>query len=268
MIPGLKQYTLYFLCLFPWSLPGQVNPGPRITAMGMTGVALQDVWSIQSNQAGMTAIRSLTISAAYESEFLNPDLSKQSFLVIYPDKRNIFGISFQNYGFSAYNEQRAGITYARSFGNISAALNFNYHLIKIQQYGSTQTYSAEAGLQYVLNDKLLIGTHIANPNRSTYNGHVSASIPVFIELGFSYKISDNLLLASGITKALNSPADVKAGLEYSLAGWLDLRGGVSVNPFRQYIGIGCKYQNLRFDAASASHVALGYSPQVALSYEF
>ncbi|HCN84575.1 MAG TPA: hypothetical protein DIT07_13280 [Sphingobacteriaceae bacterium] len=264
----MRRYSLCLLIILPFGLFAQVNPGPRITALGLTGVAIKDTWSLQANQAGLATQKKFAIATAYESEFLNPELSRQSVLIIYPNKRNVFGLSFQNYGFSAYNEQRLGMAYARNFGNVSAAIDFNYHLIKIQQYGSTQAYSVEAGLQYALNDKLLIGAHLANPNRSTYDHHINAAIPVSIEFGLSYQISDNLLLNNGITKTLNSATDVRGGIEYSMLNWMDLRGGVSVNPFRQYMGIGCKYQNLHFDVAVASHYALGYSPQVALSYEF
>jgi hypothetical protein len=264
----MRRYILYFLCIIPLDLLGQVNPGPRITALGSAGSALQDIWSMQANQAGIVAQQRLSIATAYESGFLNPDLSKESLVIVYPNKRNAFGLSFQNYGFSAYNEQRLGVAYARSFGNVFAAINFNYHLIKIEQYGGTHTYSVEAGLQYALNDKLLIGAHITNPNRSTYNHQVNAAIPVSIEFGMSYKISSNLLLNNDIQKTLNSATDVRGGLEYSIGEWLDLRGGLSVNPFRQYMGVGCRYRNLRFDVAASSHIALGYSPQIALSYEF
>lgn len=264
----MRRSSLLLLLHLPLGLFGQVNPGPRITALGLTGVAMQDVWSMQANQAGLTAEKGFTIAAAYESQFLNPDLSKQSLLMVYPNKRNAFGLSFQNYGFVAYNEQRLGLAYARIFGDVSAGIDFNYHLIKIQQYGSTQTYSVEAGLQYSLNKKLLIGAHIANPNRSTYDHQLNAAVPVSIEFGFSYRSSASLLLNGEIAKTLNSATDVRGGLEYNMAGWLDLRGGISVNPFRQYLGMGFKYQNIRFDAAASSHIALGYSPQVALSYEF
>src|ERR1035437_9859508 len=101
--------SLYLLLIFPLSLSGQINPGPRITALGMTGVALQGAWSLQSNQAGLASISKPVASVAYKSEFFNPDLSTQSAVIVYPDKGNVFGLSFQSYGFSVYNEQRIGI---------------------------------------------------------------------------------------------------------------------------------------------------------------
>jgi len=265
----MTRHSLYFLLISPLSLLGQVNPGPRITALGMTGVALQDAWSLQSNQAGLAAIKKPVASAAYKSEFFNPDLSTQSAVIVYPDKGNVFGLSFQKYGFSAYNEQRIGIAYAKNFGNtLFVALDFNYHQVKIQQYGSAQTYSFELGLQYLPDDKLVIGGHISNPNLSNYNQELNAVIPASIEFGASYRFTEKLLLNSGIAKTLNSTADVRAGLEYAVISWLDFRGGFSANPFRQYAGFGFNYNNFHVDAATSTHSTLGYSPQIAISYEF
>ena len=265
----MSHPSFYFLLIFPLSLFGQVNPGPRITALGMTGVALQDVWSLQANQAGLAGISKPMVATAYKSEFFNPDLSTQSAVIVYPDKGNVFGISFQNYGFSAYNEQRIGFAYARNFGNtVFVALDFNFHQVKIQQYGSAQTYSVEVGIQYLPTDKLVLGGHITNPNLSNYQYDLNTVIPVSIEFGASYRFTDKLLLNSGIIKTLNSTTDVRTGIEYSIINWLDFRGGFSANPFRQYAGFGCNYNNFHLDAAASTHSALGYSPQIAISYEF
>jgi hypothetical protein len=265
----MSNYSLCILFLFPLCLYGQVNPGPRITALGTTGVALQDVWSLQSNQAGLAAVRKPIASAAYKSEFLNPDLSTQSVVIAIPYKKNVFGISFQNYGFAVYNEQRIGFAYAKNFGNtVFASLNFNYHQLKIQQYGSANAYSVEVGLQYLPTDKLVIGGHITNPGLSNYEYDVTATIPVSIEFGISYRFTNRLLLNNGIIKTLNSTTDLRTGLEYSMNQWLDFRGGFSMNPFRQYAGFGCKYNGFHIDMAVSTHSSLGSSPQIAISYEF
>jgi hypothetical protein len=261
--------TLCLLFTLPLSTYGQVNPGPRITALGATGVALQDVWSLQANQAGLAAITRPVVSAAYKSEFFNSDLSTQSALIIFPYKGNVFGISIQNYGFAIYKEQRLAIAYAKNFGNtVFASLDFNYHQIKIRQYGSIQTYSFEAGLQCLPTDKLVIGGHITNPGLSNYQDNLNMIIPVSIEFGISYTFTSKVLLNSGIIKTLGSTTDIRTGLEYSMIPGLDFRGGFSANPFRQYAGFGCIYNRFHLDMAASSHAALGYSPQIAISYEF
>jgi hypothetical protein len=265
----MTYHILSCLFIIPLVSYSQVNPGPRITALGMTGVALQDVWSLQSNQAGIAAIRKPVATVAYKSEFLNPELSTKSLLIVYPVKKNVFGISFQNYGFTVYNEQRIAFAYAKNFGNtVFASLDFNYHQVKIQQYGSVQTYSVELGLQCLLTDKLIIGGHITNPGLSDYQNNLSTVIPVSIEFGMSYRFTNKVLLNSGVTKTLKSTTDVRTGLEYNIVSWLAFRGGFSANPFRQYAGFGCGYNNFLVDLAVSSHTTLGYSPQIAISYAF
>lgn len=258
-----------FFCLWIPTVYGQANPGARITSAGLTGVVFQDEWSLQSNQAGLGKVSRPVLSAAFETKYFNPDLTVQSLVFAYPSGRNVFGISFQNYGFSAYSEQKVGFAYAKRFGNsIFTALNFNYYQLKIDQYGSSGTYSFEGGLQYQVNDKLLIGAHIANPTRNEFGNDLGAEIPVKAEFGLSYRFSEKVVINSAVVKTLTSTADTRLGLIYEIADWFALRGGYSLNPMRHYAGFGTVFRKFRLDAATSSHQALGYSPQVSLSYEF
>ena len=255
--------------LFGFDASAQVNTGPRFTAMASAGVALQDVWSLQQNQAGLAAIKKITIAIAFEKPFAGYELSTQSAVLALPVKNNVFGLSFQRYGFASYSEQRTALSYSRSFGDrLYAALNFNYHILKINGYGSAQTYSVEAGLQYQLTDQFFIGAHVANPNQSTYQQEVNSVIPARFQLGASYLFGDKVLLAVAAEKYFHHELDIRLGIEYQLIELLALRGGFSANPFKQYAGFGLSYQQLKMDVAVASHPVLGYSPQIALSYEF
>ncbi len=265
----MKLFCLFFLQMVSVLLFSQVNPGPHISALGATGVVAQGVWSLQANQAGLATIKRPIFSGAFERKYMDPDLNTKSVVIAYPFKKNVFGLSFQSYGFSAYNEQRIGLAYAKSFGNsIYASLNFNYHQVKISQYGSAQAFSIEAGLQYQATEKLLIGAHIANPNKGMYQDGVDATIPVISEFGVAYRFTDKFQANTAVVKALNSAADARFGIEYNLAEWLVLRGGFATNPIRQYSGFGFTYNQFTLDFAVSSHPNLGYSPQMALTYEF
>lgn len=265
----MKRFLLLTSIIIPIRLSAQINPGPRSTALGLTGTVLQDIWSLQSNQAGLAVLQRPVMAAAVKNQFLDPDVNTKSAVLAVPFKQHVFGISFQSYGFSAYTEQRIGFTYARNFENtIFTALNFNYHQLRIANYGNTSTFSIEGGLQYKASEKLLIGAHIANPSQSSYEEQAVSAIPVKMEFGIAYRFTDKLLLNSALSKTLNSEADAGAGLEYAAAEWLALRGGLSANPLRQYGGFGLTYQKIKIDAAASSHPVLGLSPQIAVSYEF
>jgi outer membrane protein W len=123
-------------------------------------------------------------------------------------------------------------------------------------------------VQYQFNERLTIGTHVTNPNFNRFDSEISATIPTVVEFGVSYEVSDKVLVNSGLTKSLQFDTDFRCGMEYSILSALFLRGGISMNPFRQFGGFGYQFRSIKVDAAASSHPQLGFSPQVAFSYEF
>lgn len=264
-----KFYFFIFLGLLNLELKAQENYGPKITALGNAGVAIQDVWSAKKNQAGLAGITKPTISAGYENRFGVKELSTQSAVFALPIKSYTIGAAFQSYGVDSYNEVKTGLSFAKSFGpNLFLAVGVNYHQINITNYGNANSLSVDVGVQYKVLPKLWIASHIANPNQSKYSDITDQIIPAHIQFGANYIFSDQLLITSEIEKVLDSGADFKTGIEYKLVKFVALRGGISVNPFKQFAGFGVNYQKVVIDFAVASHPVLGYSPQISLGYEF
>lgn len=263
------KYICLICILFHNSVYAQLNPGPRSVSMGSAGAALQDVWSLQQNPAGIAGIERPIFAIGYEQHFLDQELSTQSAVFALPFKQNVFGLSFQRYGFSEFLEQTAGFAYARSFGSsLAISIAFKFHQVQILKYGSAHAFSVEAGMQYRLSERIWIGSHISNPGRSQFEELSGSNIPVSMSLGIAGKFSDKVLIISDIQKVLYSGLDVKLGLEYKLIKWFSMRGGVSANPFKQYAGFGLNYHRFAIDAAISSHPSLGLSPNMALNYEF
>jgi hypothetical protein len=266
----MKKFYIAILCIF-WflSLQAQVNNGPRFTALGNASVALQDVWSASKNQAGIAGLKNPFIAAGYENRFSISELNSQSAVFSIPINNYAIGGSFQNYGLDAYKENKVGFTLARSFGpNLFIAVGANYHQLKINNYGDAKSVSIDLSLQYQLFPKLWLGTHIANPSQSKYGENADQIIPTAIRFGGNYIFSDQLLITTEFEKVLDAKADFKAGLEYKLVKTVALRGGISINPFKQFAGFGINYKKVLIDFAVASHPVLGYSPQIGLGYEF
>ncbi|MEO8794412.1 MAG: hypothetical protein ABI390_03040 [Daejeonella sp.] len=260
---------IIILLLISYNAKAQYNSGARLTAMALTGVSLQDIWSISSNQAGIVNITKTAVAIGYERPFADQELNSQSFLIVQPVQKGVLGIGLQKYGFSEYQLLKAGFTVARKFGNdISAAINLNYHELKISGYGSAKAFTAEAGVQYQLNEKIRLGAHVSNPGNAGFGKNIAADLPVALEFGASWKFTTKVLLAGAITQFNNSSSEIKLGVEYLILDWLSLRGGFSAEPAKQYAGFGINFQNLRFDFAAGSNPVIGYSPQVALGYEF
>jgi hypothetical protein len=256
----------YFLC---FSARSQNLTGAGFTALANAGVALSDVWSTQQNQAGLAKVKSAKLALAFENSFLQADLTKTSAVFSLPYQNNTFGLSCQHYGFDSYAEQKAGIGLARNFGTeLALALNFNFHTLKIRQYGSSSNISFDVGMQYSFSEHLTLGIHVANPTRSAYQANLSAIIPSIYRAGLAYIFSDKITLAAEVSNTMKYGADLHTGMAYQLFDILTLRGGFSAKPFKHYAGFGLHYQQFFLDVAASSHPVLGYSPQIALAYEF
>ncbi len=264
----MKIIFLIALCLGT-TAAAQKRPGPGSLAMGSAGISLKGLWSLQQNPAGIAGIASPGIAFAYERHFLDQEISSQIALFALPFAKNVLGFNIQRYGFTEYREQHAGIAYARKFGSsLSLSIGLNYHQLSISGYGSSTTFSAEAGFQFAINENLTLASHLANPGRSRFEDHPGSDIPVRLSFGAAYRFTDKLIVAGDVIKVLQSSADVRLGMEYSLIPAFSLRGGVSASPFKQYAGFGFHHKRLSLDAAVSSHPSLGYSPQIGLAYEF
>ncbi|HEY1009780.1 MAG: hypothetical protein ACO1NS_08660 [Daejeonella sp.] len=257
----------YFLILFilSFKIYGQKNPGPRFVSMGSGGIAMQDVWAMQQNPAGITGMKRPVLALAFQRHLLDPDLSTQSAVFVFPHRRSAFGFSLERYGFDAYKEQQAGISYAMGFGHsLKLAIGVRYSQLSIVQYGSSNSFDVEAGFQFRITEKFTVASHLANPGGM----RSGAGMPVRLSFGVLYTFTDRLVMITDVRKSFDYALDVMTGLEYKIVDWFSLRGGVSANPFKQYAGFGLEYRKVSIEGAVSSHITLGYTPQISLGYEF
>ncbi len=266
----MKNFYLLIFLLSPcFSALAQQGNGPAVTAMGDAGVALSNVWAVKTNQAGTANLKHALIAVAYENKFGIKELSTKTAVFAVPIKTYVVGASFQAYGTDGFNEVKTGLSLARAFGQkLSLGIGLNYHQLAIQNYGDARALTVEVGLAYQITPQLCLASHIANPNQSKFGKETAQKIPTQMKFGASYLFNEQVLLASEFVQGIGGQADFKSGIEYKLVKILALRGGLAVNPFKQYGGFGIDYKGIQCDFAIASHPVLGYSPQIALAYEF
>jgi len=267
----MKIWNVLLISLTPFYLFAQNNFGPRLTAMGNNGAAVTDVWALQANPSGITAVNRPTVSLNYIKHLFSNDISTQALVVVVPIKNNFIGAGFQRYGFAEYTESKIGFTYAKRFGNkLSIALNGNYHQLKIANYGSTAGFSVDVGALYHLGKQFTFGAFISNPSKQRFSSssEIFIEIPTCFNIGAAYFPSDKVLIATSITKSLNQSIDVSVGIDYKIINVLSLRGGLSANPFKQYAGFGINFKKFLLDMATTYDANLGYAPQIAIGYVF
>ncbi len=263
------RYICLICILFHISVYAQINPGSRSVALGSAGTALQDIWSLQQNSAGAANIEHPIFAVGYEQHNLDSEISTQTAVLGLPVKNYVLGLSFQRFGIAEYQELTTGLALLRSFSSkLSISLALKYHQVNIPVYGIGKAFSIDGGMQYKLNDKVRFGSYINNPGKSRINEISGFNMPTGISAGVAFTLSDKILLVTDMNKLMDFGINLRLGLEYQIVKWLYLRGGLSSNPFRQSAGFGLNYGRFSLDAAVSSHPTLGYTPNLAFSYEF
>lgn len=248
----------------------QYNQGGRLTAMGNASAAVNDLWSLNANPAGITDTKSATAGINYARYFFGDDLSEQNFAVVLPFNNNYAGFSINRYGINEFNEIKAGLALAKKFGeHFSLALKTNVHQLKISEYGHATTFSVDLGANYALSEQIRFGLYVNNPSAQKYKAtSLAAPIPTKIHLGATYEPSNKVIIGATVSKTFDEKFDVAMGIDYRFHEVLSLRGGLGAKPFKQYFGIGLNYQKFLLDIAVQSHPQIGYTPQIGLSYAF
>lgn len=236
--------------------------------MGNTGVTQDDISALLNNQAGLAELTAFSAVIAAEQRFAIAELQSAAAAAAIPTSGGTFGLSLQFFGFELYNEQRIGLAYARQlFEKLSVGAQFMVHNTRIEEYGSKWTPAVELGLLYEVTDGLSVGAHVFNPARiEVIEGEF---LPTVLRLGFSYQSSDKATFAAEVSKDIDYPVQVRAGIEYRLAPPVFLRAGIQTAPEKWSFGVGywLEKQNLVIDLSAAHHQFLGFTPAIGLVYE-
>ncbi len=275
----MKPLHLTFLLIFlsaSLKTPAADNllSGARAAGMANASVAIYDFWAISHNQAGIARIDTITAGLFTENRFLLSDLSLAAAGVILPTTSGNFGVSLQFFGSSLYSEGKAGLVYARRFGEkLSAGVQLNYMFTNIGDgYGSTGTVAAELGIICEILPRLYLGAHIFNPTKASLkaSGYLDTKeyIPTIIRTGAAYHFSDKVLFSLEVEKDIRHQPMAKFGIEYMITREMFIRTGISNNPVLNAFGFGMQKGKLQFDISATYHHLLGYSPQAGVIYAF
>ncbi len=270
-------YLLLPLCLViskPLSATGNHLSGSRAAGLANSAVALHDFWAISHNQAGIADFKNITAGMYAGNRFMLSEMVDAAIAAVIPAAGGNLGVSLQYFGTDIYTEGKAGIAYARLFGDqLSAGVQLNYIYTNIAEgYGQTGTFLAELGLIYEIFPGLFLGTHVFNPTKSaikTKCHHASKEyISAIVRTGLVYALSSKVLLSAEIEKDLRHPPAPRIGVEYQLHESLHVRAGLGNNPLLNTFGFGIYRGKLQLDISASHHYLLGYSQQAGLIYTF
>jgi len=271
---NMKPFILLLLAgtIFSVAFAGGENrpSGARSAAMGNASVALSDIWSAFNNQAGVARINEAGAGFYYENRYMLKELGYKAGVFALPTKAGNLGLSFNHFGYSAYNESKIGLAFAKGFGkHIAFGVQLDYNMARLaESYGNRNFLTFEAGMLATITPKLSVGAHVYNPISAKLSEFNDERAPVIFRLGAAYQITDKFLVTAESEKNMDAGTDVRAGLEYRIIPQLYLRGGISTNPVANSFGAGIFIGHFILDVSASYHQVLGFSPQASLSYKF
>lgn len=259
----------FILLLVSCESIAQTYTGPSYQAMGYTGTALEGIYSLTGNPAGLSGLENIAVGLNYQHHFLTTAITTQTALVGVPTRLGTFGSAVSRYGMKqAYDDTKAGLFFAKRFGpKFSVGMSANYNQLYIPGYLYTFSVSVDIGMQYRFGQGPIIGLHYANLGNADYGVDAYGTIPSFVRMGLSYPMK-GVTIAADVAYRMERALGGHLGVEYRLGEILCLRGGLSINPMQQHAGFGVRWLQFVFDAAATFHPRLGTSPQIGICYAF
>lgn len=246
------------------NLPGSA----RAAGVSNASLTFQDVWSVFNNQAGLAGVETISAGAFYESRFTLKELSVRGAALALPVGGGTFGLSYNSYGYSLYNQSKYGLAYARKLGeDFYAGVQIDYLNLRLgENYGSQGGFTVQAGFQYQMNDELMLSAHVYNPNRTQLSDYNDERTPSILKAGIQYRFSEKIVTVAEFSKDLDYDVRFKAGLEYQLVDDFFVRAGVGTAPASTSLGFGYAFKGFKLDIASAYRAVIGFTPQISLTY--
>lgn len=251
----LIHYTILF---------GQdFSVGARTRALGNTCVADTNSWSVFLNPAGCGSIKRSTLLISDEQLYGIQDIKSFAAGFVVPIKQKIIlGLTFQKQGYQEFNDQQIGIHAAHKISIYSLGISF-----MLWQRSAGDTYRQlyplfNIGGTMSLNRSVQFGLHISN---CTNTQNEIQTLPIHIQGGVLYKLSDQVLLYTDLTKKSNSTINLHTGLEYKIHSHFYVRSGLQLKPLRLNGGVGFKNKRMTIDYSLSYQSPLGYRHQISAS---
>lgn len=266
----LKNSLLFgFLLIIFGGVYAQQVVGSRSLSLGTASVSLGDEWSYFSNPAATIEVKTFKVATSYLNQYLLQELQQQGAVVCLPVKKGVFSLGAHIAGQTLSKSSKVGVGYALKLSDgLALGVNINYHQFRIQNYGSTASLLADAGVYYKINQKVTWGCGVIG-----VGGHKSSNqqaiFPISLRTGVAVRAANWLHCLVEVEHNSAFNLRVKTGVEYIPIENVKLRVGSIVNEQNFAFGVGyILKKQVYVDLGTTWHQVLGWSPNIGLSYQF
>jgi len=240
--------------------------GAHTLSLASAGTMFTGIESIYTNPAGLTELERYGFDVSYDRRFNLNELATVSLTGAKKLGRNAIGVSVSRFGYAAYSESRAGLTYARKlFDKVSIGGSFHYLGYNIENYGSASRFTFDIGLQSEINDKLSVGAYIFNPASISITDE--QDVPSRMSIGLRYTASSKARIYIDVSKTINRNPEFKFAVDYQVVEAFSLRGGGNITQSSLHFGPAYHFKNgLSIIGGYSFDNRLGHSTGLSISY--
>lgn len=253
-----------------WSANGQssffASGGAHTLSLAENGTMFQGISSIYTNPAGLATIKNYALDVGYNRRYNLNELSTVSLGGAKRIGAGVFGLSVSRYGYSAYSESKFGLTYARKlFSNLSIGAGFDMLNYRIDQFGSSNAFTFEVGIQSSINKKLSIGAYVFSPGAVSVTD--DQEIPSRYSMGLKYIASAKAHIYVDISKTINRDPEFKFAVDYKMVESFSVRLGGNVTKESLHFGPAYSMKNgMSIFGGYSFDNRLGHSAGISISY--
>jgi hypothetical protein len=270
------KYVDCFLAVLivSFSLPSSgafIPSDARSRSLALANVALTANATGFSNPAALSFLERPGLSLQVENPWLVPELNVASFSFCLPVRPGTFALTCSRYGYEAFHESQAGLSFGKSLGKlIKAGIHLDFSRIKqYAGYGSLYAIIPSLGIQVIPVQGIVLGLQVSNPAGQDYHPHGYRKIPTLVKAGMAYQPDDDILFCFEMQTQSECKPVYCGGIEYNFENQFTIRLGISSSRFTQYsLGIGYLGRHLKTDIAVSHHPVLGFSPVIMLTCFF
>lgn len=265
-------FTIALLFIFIFNLQAQnlrYQLALPYLSLGAYSTKQQDAFSFINNQAALAKIKLPGVGVYGERRFMLEENSVYGLAVAIPTSMGNLGLSMNYRGFSAFNEQKAGLAYARSLGEkIDVGIQFNYYSYRVAGYGNASAINGEIGLLMHVTEKLTTGIHAYNPVGTKLGKTGDEKLAAAYNFGVGYDATENFYVSTELVKEEGKPINAVGGIRYQFMKKFFARAGFMSDTGSGYGGVGVAWNNLRLDVSGSFHPQLGFSPGLMFIINF
>jgi hypothetical protein len=240
--------------------------GARTLGLANNSSTLKDEWSLFNNIGGLSAVKNICGSVAYEMRPSLTGANRMAASFIIPSKFGSGAFGVFRFGDQLYSEQILSGGFSNQFGIASLGLKVNYIQYRAEGFGVKKALSINFGGIATLTEKISVGAYVTNINRPKISLQDDERISTSIVAGLNFKVSEKVILLTEIAKDLDNDATVKGAIEYTVHKKVFFRTGFNLNPNAGFFGLGFITRKLKIDYGMQYSYLLNFSHQASVIY--